>query len=175
MDDYINLKCMELSTEYFSQKWHFTAHCRISKKSDSGKIGALFNTSMKITSKKSLVDILMIGPTFYPDLFSIITWFKKHKIAFSADIQKMCRQSLMSPSKRFLQTILWLNCESSENKTERNASLGHKMYSTSAQWKTKSSISIRTKKQRHICGLSSNWSWERIKCARIIAKTNFHF
>ncbi|GFR07920.1 reverse transcriptase domain-containing protein [Trichonephila clavata] len=41
------------------------------------------------------------------DVFETITRFRRHRFAFTTDIQKMYRQILVEASQRDLQRILW--------------------------------------------------------------------
>jgi hypothetical protein len=51
--------------------------------------------------------MLMVGPTVQQDLFSIITRFRTHQVAFSCDIVKMYRQIWVDPRDTAFQRILW--------------------------------------------------------------------
>lgn len=67
----------------------------------------VFNASAKTLSGYSLNDILMIGPTIQPDLFTILLQFRQHRVAFTADITKMYRCIWVKESDRHLQCVLW--------------------------------------------------------------------
>ncbi|GFU05764.1 reverse transcriptase domain-containing protein [Trichonephila clavipes] len=41
------------------------------------------------------------------DVFETISRFRRHKFAFTTDIQKMCRQILINPDQQDLQRIIW--------------------------------------------------------------------
>lgn len=56
------------------------------------KLRLVFNASCKSTSSISLNDKLLIGPTIQEDVFSILIRWRKHNVAFIADIDKMYRQ-----------------------------------------------------------------------------------
>ncbi|GFU28900.1 integrase catalytic domain-containing protein [Trichonephila clavipes] len=54
----------------------------------------------------SLNDILLKGEV-KEDVFETISRFRRHKFAFTTDIQKMYRQILMNPDQQDLQRIIW--------------------------------------------------------------------
>ena len=66
-------------------------------KSDSltTKTRVVFDGSAKTSSDISLNDSLMVGPTIQDDLFSLLTRFRTHKYALTADIEKMYCQVLV--------------------------------------------------------------------------------
>lgn len=53
----------------------------------------------------------MCGPVVQEDLFSIILRFRKHQIAFTADIAEINRQINLDASQICLQRILWRDSE----------------------------------------------------------------
>lgn len=67
----------------------------------------VFNASSTTISGYSLNDILMVGPTIQPDLFTILLQFRQHRVAFTADISKMYRCIWVHEDDRPLQCILW--------------------------------------------------------------------
>ncbi|XP_037922920.1 uncharacterized protein LOC119659079 [Hermetia illucens] len=50
---------------------------------------------------------MLKGPTMQDDLLSMLLRFRKHKFAFSADIEKMYRQVNVSTEDSYLQLIVW--------------------------------------------------------------------
>lgn len=71
------------------------------------KVRVVFHASFKGRSGKSLNDILMVGPVLQLNLFDIVLRFRRHKVAFTADVEKMYRQILVDPSDRQLQKIVY--------------------------------------------------------------------
>ncbi|GBN03545.1 hypothetical protein AVEN_146664-1 [Araneus ventricosus] len=67
----------------------------------------VFDASAKTTTDQSLNSILLNGGSIQDALFSLVTRFRTHIYAFTADIQKMYRQILVEPSQRDLQRIVW--------------------------------------------------------------------
>ncbi|XP_055907518.1 uncharacterized protein LOC129942546 [Eupeodes corollae] len=82
-------------------------HCVMKPESSSTKLRVVFDASAKTTSGHALNDILMVGPTVQPDLFSIVLKFRMHRYVFTADITKMYRQVLMHEDDRAFQLIFW--------------------------------------------------------------------
>lgn len=67
----------------------------------------VFDGSCKSKSGLSLNDVLFKGPILQDDLIVIVTRFRTHKYAFSADIKKMYRQVWVDNADRDYQCILW--------------------------------------------------------------------
>lgn len=49
----------------------------------------------------------MVGPVIQQNIFNILLRFRKNKIAFTADIEKMYKQINLHPDDRRFQHILW--------------------------------------------------------------------
>jgi hypothetical protein len=60
----------------------------------------------------------MMGPTIQDSLFSILTIFRTHRYALTADIKKMCRQIWIDKSQWDSQRIFWR--ESREHRLQIN-------------------------------------------------------
>ncbi|GBM47548.1 hypothetical protein AVEN_90261-1 [Araneus ventricosus] len=70
------------------------------------KLRVVFNASSPTTTGISLNDILMKGEVI-EDVFQTISRFRRHKFAFTTDIQKMYRQIVVDPYQQDLQRIVW--------------------------------------------------------------------
>ncbi|GFS56081.1 integrase catalytic domain-containing protein [Trichonephila clavipes] len=70
------------------------------------KLRIVFNGSSPTTTGISLNDILLKGEV-KEDVFETISRFRRHKFAFTTDIQKMYRQILKNPDQQDLQRIIW--------------------------------------------------------------------
>ncbi|GBM86008.1 Uncharacterized protein K02A2.6 [Araneus ventricosus] len=70
------------------------------------KFRVVFNASSPTTTGISLNDILMKGDVI-EDVFQTISRFRRHKFAFTTDIQKMYRQILIDPDQKDFQRIVW--------------------------------------------------------------------
>lgn len=109
MEEYEELGHMSPIAENEISSTHYVIphHCVMKPESSSTKLRVVFDASAKSTSGHSLNDILMIGPTVQPDLFSIVANFRMHRYVFTGDISKMYRQISVEPADRMLQLILW--------------------------------------------------------------------
>lgn len=67
------------------------------------KLRVVFDSSCKTTSGLSL----KVGPVVQSDLFTILTQFQLHSVAFTSDCEKMYRQVLIHKEDRIHQNILW--------------------------------------------------------------------
>ncbi|GFV96182.1 integrase catalytic domain-containing protein [Trichonephila clavipes] len=70
------------------------------------KLRIVFNGSSPTTTGISLNDILLKGEV-KEDVFETISRFRRHKFAFTTDIQKIYRQILINPDQQDLQRIIW--------------------------------------------------------------------
>ncbi|GFT69417.1 DUF1758 domain-containing protein [Trichonephila clavipes] len=70
------------------------------------KLRTVFNASSPSTSGKSLNSIQFNGGLIQKDIFSIMVRFRKHKCAFTTDIEKMFRMINIHPEQTCLQRIL---------------------------------------------------------------------
>ncbi|GBM60117.1 hypothetical protein AVEN_38455-1 [Araneus ventricosus] len=66
-----------------------------------------FDARSKTTTGYSLNNLLCAGGALKDDLFSILTRFRKHQYAFTADISKMFRQIEINPSQKKYLKIFW--------------------------------------------------------------------
>ncbi|GFW91328.1 integrase catalytic domain-containing protein [Trichonephila clavipes] len=89
----------------------------------STPLRVVFDASAKTTSGFSLNSILLNGGIIQQDLFSIVSGFRKHEYAFSADIKKMYRQILVDPNQRDLQRIMWKTSADAPVKTYKLATV----------------------------------------------------
>lgn len=89
---------------------YFLPHQGVFKESSTTtRLRVMFDGSSHLKDCKSLNEELCPGPALQNDLASILTTWRKHKIGFSADIEKMFRQIDVKPEHRKYQQILWLN------------------------------------------------------------------
>lgn len=110
MDTYIKLGHMEQipSNEIADQPQCYLPHHAVFKPdSSTTKLRVVFDASAATTNGRSLNQVLMIGPRLQEKLTSILLRWRKHRIAFSADIEKMYRQILVKPNQRNFQRIVW--------------------------------------------------------------------
>jgi len=108
MKDYEQLGHME---PVIQQEWnnpcYFLHHHPVFKKTSSTtRTRVVFDGSAKTSNGLSLNDILQVGATVQPDLYSIVLRLRTHQVCFTADIVKMYRQIVFHPQDRDLQRIL---------------------------------------------------------------------
>ncbi|GFX77596.1 integrase catalytic domain-containing protein [Trichonephila clavipes] len=82
------------------------------------KLRIVFNGSSPTTTGISLNDIFLKGEV-KEDVFETISRFRRHKFAFTTDIQKMYRQILINPDQQDLQRIIWKHGPDAEILTYR--------------------------------------------------------
>lgn len=97
-----------------SKVYYLPHHSVFKEGTASKKLRVVFDGSCKSTTGLSLNDVLMTGPTIQDDLFSILTRFRRHKIAFVSDIEKMYRQIAVHPKHQNYQRIVWRENPNSE-------------------------------------------------------------
>ena len=109
MKEYVDLGHMSPTNNTIPNTSHyFIPHqCVIRPQSTTTKLRVVFDASCKSSTRKSLNDILMVGPTIQEDLFSTLLRFRLHKYAITADITKMYRQILVNSKDRIFQLIVW--------------------------------------------------------------------
>ena len=104
MREYERLGHMRIVTERAKPGeivYHIPHHC-VTK-----KFRVVFDASCKTDKGISLNEIQQLGGKLQRDLFEIVMRFRKHRIAFSADIKMMFRQIRIAPSQWNLQRIFW--------------------------------------------------------------------
>jgi hypothetical protein len=111
INDYLILNDAEkVTTEENLEKnsnFYLPHHAVIKTESITTKTRVVFDASSRSSNGTSLNDHLLIGPKLQHDLFSILIRFRKHKIAFTADITKMYRMVEVEPIHRDYQRFLW--------------------------------------------------------------------
>lgn len=109
MDDYIKQGHMSLIPE--SQRnaasFYIPHHAVHKHDSTTTKLRVVFNASAPDSSGLSLNDRLFTGPKLQKDVVDILLRFRFHAVAFTADIQQMYRQILISEEDRDYQRVLW--------------------------------------------------------------------
>lgn len=106
MREYITLGHMCLATSGKGM-YYLPHHAVMKEESTTTKTRVVFDGSCKSSNGKSLNELLCVGPKLQEDISQILTRWRKHKIAFTADIEKMFRQILVREEDRDYQRILW--------------------------------------------------------------------
>ena len=86
-------------------------HAVFKESSSTTKTRIVLNGSAPSSTGVSLNDTLMVGPTIQASIFILHLRFRLHKIALTADIEKMYKQILVRPEDRKYQRILWYDKE----------------------------------------------------------------
>lgn len=110
MEEYISLGHMRETTEDDETPkttFYLPHHAVVKADSATTKLRVVFDASAKSDSGLSLNDIMMVGPTLQPDLFTILIRFRMYKIAITADVEKMYRMIKVHVDDVNLQRILW--------------------------------------------------------------------
>nr|XP_041632498.1 uncharacterized protein LOC121502822 [Drosophila kikkawai] len=87
--------------------FYISHHCVLKPTSTSTKLRVVFDASCQTTSQKSISDLLMVGPTIQPDLYTLLLRFRTYRYVITADVVKMFRQVLVDADDRKFQYILW--------------------------------------------------------------------
>lgn len=106
INEYVNMNHMRQVKNYHPEAHYLPHHC-VFKESTTTKLRVVFNASQITANKKGLNEQLAIGPTDQNDLQSILLRWRRHRIAFTADIEKMYRQIRLNKTQTHLQRILW--------------------------------------------------------------------
>lgn len=93
--------------DILSNSYFLPHHGVFKNDSSTTKLRVVFDGSSHIKGHKSLNEELSPGPALQNDITEILTKWRRHKIAFSADIEKMFRQIDVCPEHRQFQQILW--------------------------------------------------------------------
>lgn len=104
--EYIRMNHMKRVSHPHPDAYYMPHHC-VYKDSTTTKLRVVFNASQKTSNGNSLNDQLAMGPIIQDDLYSILIRWRKYKIVFTADVEKMYRQILVNKSQTHLQRILW--------------------------------------------------------------------
>ena len=75
-----------------TQSCYMPMHEVVKESSTTTKIRVVFDASATTTSGFSFNDTLLTGPSLYPHITTVVTQFRRHKFALTADISKMYRE-----------------------------------------------------------------------------------
>jgi hypothetical protein len=109
MQEYEELGHMEpvASADPRTTCYYLPHHSIFRETSTTTKTLVVFDGGAKSSNGLSLNDILLVGPTIQPDLYSIVLRFRTQQVSFSADIAKIYRQIAVHPRDRDFERILW--------------------------------------------------------------------
>jgi hypothetical protein len=91
MREYEELGHMQpVTSQESKQPSYFLPHHAVIKNTrTTTRTRVVFDGSAKTSNGISLNDILQVGPTVQPDLYSIVLCFRTHQVCFTEDIEKM--------------------------------------------------------------------------------------
>lgn len=101
------------------QVFYLPMHVVYKNSSTTTKIRAVFDASAKSSSGVSLNDILLVGPTVHSTLMDVLLRFRMHRIAITADINKMYRAVKLVKSDRDFHRFVWRSNQSETLKDYR--------------------------------------------------------
>ncbi|XP_063990402.1 uncharacterized protein LOC135169383 [Diachasmimorpha longicaudata] len=107
LEKYLQLGHMKKVENEIEEGFYLPHHSVIKETSLTTKVRVVFDASAPSSSKLSLNNVLMVGPTIQDDIFSLILRFRLHNYVLTGDIEKMYRQVLVRPEDRKYQRILW--------------------------------------------------------------------
>lgn len=93
--------------ENFDQLFYLPHHGVSRESSSTTKLRVVFNGSLKTEKGTSLKDFLYEGQKLQVDLSDVLTRWRIHRFAYSADVVKMFRQIQVNPDDWNLKRILW--------------------------------------------------------------------
>ncbi|XP_022824808.1 uncharacterized protein LOC111355259 [Spodoptera litura] len=109
MKEYINMNHMIKvnKTNNYEGKYYIPHQPVIREDALTTKLRCVFDASSKSNTKISLNDNLHKGPRLQQDLATILLRWRKHKVVFMADIEKMYRFIKIHREDQPFQRILW--------------------------------------------------------------------
>ncbi|XP_037033049.1 uncharacterized protein LOC119072036 [Bradysia coprophila] len=111
MDESVRLGHMELVSETDLQKstseCFYMPHHAVLRESSTTSLRVVFNASQKSSTGVSLNELLHTGPKLQSNLFDILVRYRKHKVCYMADVEKMYRRIFVHKKDRDYQRIVW--------------------------------------------------------------------
>jgi hypothetical protein len=87
--------------------YYLPIHAVVKSSSSTTKIRAVFDASAPSSSRASLNDLLMVGPTVHSILVDVLLRFRMHRVALTTNVGKMYRAVLLLDDQRDLHNFLW--------------------------------------------------------------------
>lgn len=108
LNEYEELGHMKLTTHSSEGIECYLPHHGVQRaESTTTKLRVVFNASAKTSSGISLNDVMHCGPNLQQDLQTLLLKWRQYRYVFTADIEKMYRQILVSEADQKLQQIYW--------------------------------------------------------------------
>lgn len=89
------------------REYYIPHHAVTKEASSTTKLRVVFDASRRTTSGLCLNDEMFVGPRLQDDLTAIMMRWRKVRVAFTADIEKMYRQFAVDAPDKDLQRIVW--------------------------------------------------------------------
>ncbi|XP_055387124.1 uncharacterized protein LOC129615784 [Condylostylus longicornis] len=86
---------------------YLSHHGVIKESSSTTKLRVVFDASRPTSNGSSLNGKTLKGPVIQDDLSTLLLRFRKYKIAFTADLEKMYRQIRIAPQHADYQRVVW--------------------------------------------------------------------
>ena len=99
-------------------QYYLPHHAVVREDKVTTKLRVVFDASSHEDGSLSLNDCLLTGPNLNPDLLSVLIKFRKHEIAFMADIKKAFLQISLVESDRDAVRFLWCTAPPSGGEEE---------------------------------------------------------
>lgn len=116
MKEYLQLDHMRPVTSNIDNAYYLPHHAVRKDESTTTKLRVVFDGTAKRHDRESLNDVLLVGPQIQQNLTTILLRWRKHKVVFTSDIEKMYRQILVDIRDQQYQRILWRNTPDEEIK-----------------------------------------------------------
>lgn len=113
MQEYFSLGHARQATPLCPGDQHYyIPHLAVIKETSlTTKTRVVYNASCPSSNKRSLNDVLMVGPTIQKDLVEKINLFRFDQMVFTNDIVKMYRQINIDPKDWKFQRFVWRFCD----------------------------------------------------------------
>ena len=119
MEDQLNSGAIEpVDTEQAVEPGtvHYLPHRKVMRMDrKTTKLRVLFDASSKCPGEISLNDALNSGPNLLPPLFDILTRFRVHNVALTADIEKAFLNASIKSEQRNMLRFLWIDSIESDD------------------------------------------------------------
>lgn len=89
------------------REYYIPHHAVVKEASTTTKLRVVFDASRRTTNGTSLNEQMLVGPRLQDDLTFIMMRWRKFRVAFCSDIEKMYRQIVVNEPDTDLQRIVW--------------------------------------------------------------------
>lgn len=110
MANYLQLGHMER----ISSHCYLPHHAVFKPDSTTTKLRVVFDATAATSNGTGHNESMLTGPKLQDNLMTILLRWWRHKVAFSADLEKMYRQILIKKEHQEFQRIVWRDCATDE-------------------------------------------------------------